>query len=152
MEYARQFFIDGAWVDPLTSETLEVLNPATEQVIATIALAGEKDVDRAVTAARAAFDSFASTTREERAALLERIIEVYGRRASELAATLSQEMGAPIVLAEQRQVSAGAAHFAQGRSRRSRPSTPNIASERPPSSMSQSVSVLSSLPGTDRCT
>jgi hypothetical protein len=62
IDHARQFFI--AWVDPLTSETMEVLDPATERPIAAIVLAGEKDVDRAVTAARAAFASFASTTKE----------------------------------------------------------------------------------------
>ncbi len=111
MEHAGQFFIDGVWVDPLTSETMDVVNPATEQPIVTIALAGEKDVDRAVTAARAAFASFASTTKEERARLLERVIEVYGRRAHDLAATVSQEMGAPIGVATRAQVPLGIAQF-----------------------------------------
>ncbi len=111
MNNAQKFYIDGAWVDPLTSDTLEVVNPATEQPIATIALGGEKDVDRAVTAARAAFEGFAATTREERVALLERVIEVYGRRLGDLAEAISQEMGAPAKLAQKAQAPSGLGHF-----------------------------------------
>ena len=113
MEHAQQFYIDGQWVDPLASETIEVVNPATEQPIATIALGGEKDVDRAVTAARAAFDGFASTSREERIALLERVIEVYGRRLGDLAQAISTEMGAPVGLANKAQAPSGLGHFMQ---------------------------------------
>ena len=71
----RKFYINGQWVDPSTSETLDVINPATEQSIGQIAMGGQADVDSAVAAAKGAFDSFAATTREERVALLEKIIE-----------------------------------------------------------------------------
>ena len=55
---AKKFYVDGRWVDPQSAETLDVINPATEKPIATIALGGAGDVDRAVAAARMAFDSF----------------------------------------------------------------------------------------------
>ena len=86
MSHAQHFYIDGAWVDPLSSETLDVINPATEQPIATIALGGAADVDRAVTAARAALPAFAATTREQRLELLDRVIAVYKSRMADLAA------------------------------------------------------------------
>ena len=112
LEHARQFFIDGEWVQPATAATLDVISPATEQSIATIALGAQADVDRAVAAAAAAFESFSATTREERIALLGRIVEVYMARAGELAAAVSMEMGAPAGLAAHAQVPAGLGHFA----------------------------------------
>ena len=112
LEHARQFYIDGAWVEPATSATLDVISPATEQAFATIALGAQADVDRAVAAASAAFESFAATTREERIALLGRIVEGYMARAGDLAAAVSTEMGAPAGLAAHAQVPAGLGHFA----------------------------------------
>ena len=111
MDNAQKFYIGGEWVDPLSSQTLEVINPATEQPIATIALGGDKDVDRAVQAARSAFDAFAATSREDRVALLEKVIEVYGRRLGDLAGAISQEMGAPVNLAAKAQAPSGLGHF-----------------------------------------
>ena len=72
-----QFYIDGQWVEPLTSDTLDVINPATEEPIAAIAMGGADDVDAAVAAAKAAFETFSLTSREERLALLDSIIGVY---------------------------------------------------------------------------
>ena len=111
-QHTQQFFIGGAWVAPSSSATLDVINPATEQPIATIALGAQADVDRAVAAARAAFDGFAATTREERIALLERIIKVYEARSGDLARAVSAEMGAPAGLAAAAQVPIGYGHFA----------------------------------------
>ncbi len=65
----RQFYIDGAWVDPVEPKELKVINPATEEVAGVISMGGAKDVDRAVTAARRAFDSYSRTTPAERLAL-----------------------------------------------------------------------------------
>lgn len=107
----QKFYIDGKWVDPISPGTLDVINPATEESIATIALGDEKDVDAAVTAARKAFDSFAETTRDERIALLERVVEVYQTRLGDLAETVSSEMGAPVGLASAAQAPAGLGHF-----------------------------------------
>ncbi len=110
-EKALKFYIDGAWVEPSTTDRLEVINPATERPIATIALGGLQDVDRAVAAARRAFETFAETSKEERMALLERVIEVYTRRLDDLADVVRQEMGAPKALAEGAQAPSGVDHF-----------------------------------------
>jgi aldehyde dehydrogenase (NAD+) len=110
-EHARQFYVDGAWTEPSTSATLDVVNPATEQPIATIALGAQEDVDRAVAAARAAFEEFSTTTQDERIALLTRVVEVYESRLDDLAAAVSLEMGAPIGLATAAQAPAGLGHL-----------------------------------------
>jgi aldehyde dehydrogenase (NAD+) len=111
MENCKKFYINGAWVAPASAETLDVINPATEKPVATIALGTAEDVDRAVAAARAAFDAFSITTREERIELLENIIAGYKRRADDLAGVLSDEMGAPAGLAQAAQVPFGLGHF-----------------------------------------
>ena len=111
MNNLRKFYIGGAWVEPSTAGTLDVVNPATEEVIGAVAMGAPADVDAAVAAARAAFESFPATSREERAALLERICEGYAARSGDLAATVSAEMGAPMSLAAQAQVPAGLAHL-----------------------------------------
>ena len=115
MDHVKQFYIDGAWVDPLTSDTLEVINPATEQPIASIAMGGAEDVDAAVAAAKAAFESYSLTSKEERLDLLDRIIAVYSGRLDELADIISQEMGAPLWLAQAAQAVAGLAHLGTAR-------------------------------------
>jgi len=106
-----QFYIDGAWVDPVTPKTRQVINPATEQPLYEVALGSAADVDKAVKAARNAFESFSQTTREERLALLQKIAEVYKTRAKDLAVAISDEMGAPMPLAEKAQVGAGLGHI-----------------------------------------
>jgi aldehyde dehydrogenase (NAD+) len=115
MEHVRQFYIGGQWVDPATSETLEVINPATEQPITSIAVGQDQDVDAAVAAARSAFDAFSQTSKAERLELLDRIIDVYSGRIDELAEVISQEMGAPLSLAKAAQAMAGWAHLATAR-------------------------------------
>ena len=75
MENARKFFIDGAWVDPVAPAFLDVIDPSTEEAFAQIAVGTAADVDRAVAAAKAAFPAYARTSREERLALLERVLE-----------------------------------------------------------------------------
>jgi aldehyde dehydrogenase (NAD+) len=108
-----QFYIGGRWVDPSEPRTLDVLDPANEEVIGRIALGGAKDVDLAVAAARDAFESWSRTTREERLALLERIATAYQARYEELAQTISREMGAPIWLARAAQAATGIMHLRQ---------------------------------------
>ena len=111
MSHAKQFYIDGAWVDPVSKETTDVINPATEEVVETIALGSASDVDRAVAAAKRAFESFSQTTKEERIALLDKIIAGYIARKDELAAAITTEMGAPSWLAAAAQVPAGLMHI-----------------------------------------
>src|ERR1700733_1946044 len=111
MKDCRQFYIDGKWINPAETHDLAVINPATEQPIATISLGGSADVDRAVAAAKRAFESYSETTPDERLKLLRRIIEVYQSRIDEMADTISQEMGAPSSLARKAQAPAGLAHL-----------------------------------------
>ncbi len=111
MKDCRQFYIDGKWVDPTKSHDFSVINPATEEPIATISLGGAKDVDRAVAAAKRAFESYSETTPDERLKLLRRIIEIYQSKVDEMADTISQEMGAPSSLARKAQAPAGLAHL-----------------------------------------
>ncbi len=106
-----QFYIDGAWRDPIALKTMSVVNPATEETLYEVALGGPQDIDAAVAAARRAFETFSLNTREERAALLARIIEVYQSRAKEIGAAISDEMGAPLPLAERSQAGAGLMHL-----------------------------------------
>ncbi|MDX2169540.1 MAG: aldehyde dehydrogenase family protein, partial [Deltaproteobacteria bacterium] len=113
MKEALKFYIDGKWVDPVTPKTLDVINPTTEEAIGRISLGSAADVDKAVAAARRAFETFSQTTREERVALLERIIAGYQARMGEMAETISQEMGAPMWLANAAQAPAALAHFFQ---------------------------------------
>ncbi|MGZ8407708.1 MAG: aldehyde dehydrogenase family protein, partial [Caulobacteraceae bacterium] len=80
MREALKFYIDGEWVDPVTPRALDVIDPATEEVCGRISLGSAADVDKAVTAARRAFETFSRTTREERLDLLNRIIAAYDAR------------------------------------------------------------------------
>ena len=111
MVHRMQFYIDGAWVDPVTPKSRPVVNPATEQPMYDIALGSAADVDKAVAAARRAFETFSQTTREERVALLTRIVEVYKSRMKDIGAAVSDEMGAPIGMAEKAQAGAGLGHI-----------------------------------------
>ena len=106
-----QFYIDGQWVDPVKLEILDVVNPANEEVNGRIANGSAADVDKAVMAARRAFDSWSQTSREERMDVLARIIEEYQKRHGDLADAITAEMGAPASLAQQRHVPAGSGHF-----------------------------------------
>lgn len=107
-----KFYIDGKWVSPVNSKaTLDVINPATEESLGKIALGDQADVDVAVTAAKRAFLSYSQTTREERMALLQKIIGAYKKRMPEIAATISAEMGAPMTLANAAQAPMGLVHF-----------------------------------------
>src|SRR6202000_15438 len=97
-EYLK-FYIEGKCVDPIESTTATAVNPATEQPSGKIALGSAKDVDRAVAAARKAFTSWSQTSREERLAVLNRIVTEYQKRVGDLAAATTEEMGAPKALA-----------------------------------------------------
>ena len=111
MNHALQFYIDGQWVDPVEPKTLDVIDPSNEEGFATISLGSKADVDKAVAAAKRAFQTFGFTTRKERLELLERIIAVYKKRGEELASAISREMGAPIAFARSSQVTIGLAHL-----------------------------------------
>jgi aldehyde dehydrogenase (NAD+) len=105
-EYLK-FYIDGQWVDPVELRTLDVDNPTLEQVGGTIAIGSEADVDKAVKAARKAFNTWSQTTREERLDVLEAVLAEYQKRAGDLADAVHEEMGAPPSLASGSQVIMG---------------------------------------------
>ena len=107
-----KFYINGKWVEPSTSDTLDVINPATEQAIGKIAMGGIDDVNKAVAAAKAAFPAYSQTSKKERIELLGAIVAEFKKRLDDLATTMTQEMGAPISLARELQAPAGLAHFA----------------------------------------
>jgi aldehyde dehydrogenase (NAD+) len=107
----RKFFINGEWVAPSERRELDVVNPATEVSVGKILLGTAADVDVAVRAARAAFDSFSETTREQRAALLTSIIKVFKSNMQRLASAISDEMGAPMKFALNAQAGSGLDHL-----------------------------------------
>ena len=111
MREKLQFYIDGRWVDPAIAHPFDVIDPATEEVCGRISLGSEADVDSAVAAARRAFESFSRTTREERMALLEAILEEYDRRYDDIAEAIMDEMGAPWGLAKDAQAASGPQHI-----------------------------------------
>ena len=114
MKTYEQFYINGEWVDPAEGlNTCDVLNPANEEVIGKIAMGSAADVDKAVIAAKDAFDTYSQTSVEERLALLGKIVEVYQSRYDEIAETISSEMGAPLTLSKAAQAATGLGHFAQ---------------------------------------
>ena len=108
-----QFYINGQWVDPSGSKKLDVINPANEDVLGQIALGTAADVDKAVAAAKEAFETFSQTSKEERLALMGKFLEIYQSRLPDLADTISHEMGAPMWLAKLAQAPSGMAHLAQ---------------------------------------
>ncbi len=102
MKHAHKFYIDGEWVAPSVSKTLEVIDPSTKPPMGTIALGSAADAEKAVAAARRAFASFSQTSKEERVELLKRIVTILKRRNDELGDVISREMGAPLAMARSR--------------------------------------------------
>jgi aldehyde dehydrogenase (NAD+) len=111
MRSSLKHYIDGAWVESEGGTRHEVINPATEAPTTEITLGSATDVDKAVAAARRAFETFSRTSVDERIALIERILEVYKTRAADMAEAISLEMGAPLSLAKSAQVGSGIGHL-----------------------------------------
>ncbi len=111
-EGSLKSYINGEWDLPATSTaTVDAINPATEEVCATVAMCASDDVDRAVMAARAAFDSYAAFTLDERIALVEKLIAIFERRYEEMVTVISTEMGAPYDLSHDAQAESGPGHL-----------------------------------------
>ncbi len=107
----REFYISGQWVPPAQRRDFEVIDPSNEEACAVISLGGQADTDAAVAAARGAFLGWSITSKAERLALVERVLEGYTGRSDEMAEAISLEMGAPIDLAKTQQVPAGVGHI-----------------------------------------
>ncbi len=108
----NKFYINGEWVEPAGRETIDVINPATEEAFATISMGTAEDVDAAAKAARAAFPAWSQSSVEERKTVLQKIMAGIQARAGDLAAAITSEMGAPVGLANAAQVPSGLGHFA----------------------------------------
>ena len=129
----RQFYIDGAWVNPIEGTELDVINPSTESVCATISLGGKKDTEAAVAAAKRAFDTWSQSSKAQRLELMNRILEIYLSRSNEMGEAISREMGAPVDMAASDQAGSGSYHIkafiraleAFDFERELRPNTPN---------------------------
>lgn len=111
MDKLLKFYINGEWVDPISTDKMPVLNPASAEQVGEVALGNDADVDRAVAAAQAAFEHYSQTSKADRLALLGRIREVTERRFEELAQAMRLEMGAPITMARDAQADAAIGHL-----------------------------------------
>ncbi|MTH65267.1 aldehyde dehydrogenase family protein [Paracoccus shanxieyensis] len=107
----RKFYINGKWVDPVQPNDLDVLDPSTEEAVAVISLGGQADTDAAVAAAKAAFPAWSTTPPAERLAYVEKILAIYQRRAPDMAAAITSEMGAPQDMSLEDQVGVGSSHI-----------------------------------------
>lgn len=107
----RQFYINGAWADPISGTDHHVINPSNEEACAVISLAGQADTDAAVAAAKAAFPAWMATPVADRVAAVEKLRDAYKARGDDMAEAISLEMGAPIDMARSQQVGAGTWHM-----------------------------------------
>ena len=107
----KNFYINGKWVKPNSSEEIKVIDPATEENCAVISLGNQKDVDAAVGAAKKAFETWAFSSKEERISLLEKLYELYKKRWADIAEAITMEMGAPKDFSTKLQAGTGAAHI-----------------------------------------
>jgi aldehyde dehydrogenase (NAD+) len=106
----KKFYINGAWVSPLSGSELDVIDPSTEKVCAVISIGDQADTDSAVAAAKTAFDSWSQTSKEYRLGLLNKFLDIYQSRSEEMGQAISQEMGAPIDMALTSQAGSGSGH------------------------------------------
>ena len=111
MDHSTHFYINGAWAESHGGQTLDVINPSTEEAFAQITLGTQADTDAAVAAAKDAFETWQFSTKDERLALMRRIAEIYERRSAEMGETISREMGAPIDMAKASQAATGTSHI-----------------------------------------
>lgn len=107
----EKFYIDGQWIDPISTEVMDIVSPASGTSCGRVALGNVADVERAVAAAKHAFAGWSSTTPKERRAVLERIVAVYERRSDEIADAMTLEMGAPRTLSRGAQAGVGIGHL-----------------------------------------
>ena len=107
----RKFYIDGEWVDPIKKNDFDVINPCNEDPCAIISLGSTEDTNRAVKAAKTAFETWKETSKEERIKLLEKLLTIYKKRFNEMAEAISLEMGAPMDWSTDVQTASGRDHL-----------------------------------------
>ena len=107
MKEKLQFYINGAWVESDSSERIEVINPANEELVGHVTAGTAADIDKAVQAANEAFKTYQDTSKDDRIEILNNIITEYENRYDDFVQTITEEMGAPIWLSEKAQASTG---------------------------------------------
>ena len=107
----KKIYINGKWVSPKSNKSIQVINPATEEVCAEISLGSKEDVNDAVLSAKEAFKIWAFSSKKERLEPLEKLYELYKKRWSDIAETITTEMGAPKDFSTKLQAGTGAAHI-----------------------------------------
>ena len=111
MSDKKKFYINGKWVSPKSNKSIQVINPATEEACAEISLGSKEDVNDAVLSAKEAFKTWAFSSKKERLEPLEKLYELYKKRWSDIAETITTEMGAPKDFSTKLQAGTGAAHI-----------------------------------------
>jgi aldehyde dehydrogenase (NAD+) len=111
MNNELKFYINGSWVESDSVEQIEVLNPATEEILGKITAGTKEDVDIAVKAATDAFQTYSNFSKDQKIAIFESIIKEYEARLPEMAEVISDEMGAPMWLSNVAQAASGIGHF-----------------------------------------
>ena len=107
MKDKLHFYINGAWVEPDSSEKIQVINPANEELVGHVSAGTKTDIDKAVKAANQAFTTYQHTSKDDRIELLKNVIGEYENRYDDFVKTITEEMGAPIWLSEKAQASTG---------------------------------------------
>ncbi|HCY0742026.1 TPA: aldehyde dehydrogenase family protein [Staphylococcus aureus] len=113
-DYTKQY-INGEWVESNSNETIEVINPATEEVIGKVAKGNKADVDKAVEAADNVYLEFRHTSVKERQELLDKIVKEYENRKDDIVQAITDELGAPLSLSERVHYQMGLNHFIAAR-------------------------------------
>ena len=107
----KKFYINGEWVDPINQQSLDVIDPSTEKSCATISLGGKEDINKAVNAAKKAYETWGFSSKEERIKLLENLYVLYKKRWADIANAITMEMGAPKDFSTKLQTGTGASHI-----------------------------------------
>ena len=107
----KKFYINGEWIDPVNKQSLEVIDPSTEKSCAIISLGGKEDINKAVNAAKKAYETWGFSSKEERIKLLENLYTLYKKRWADIANAITMEMGAPKDFSTKLQTGTGASHI-----------------------------------------
>ncbi|MBC3134794.1 aldehyde dehydrogenase family protein [Staphylococcus warneri] len=115
MRHFTKQYINGEWVDSASGETIEVINPATEEVIGSVAKGNEEDVNKAVEAADNVYLDFRHSSVEYRRDLLDKIVKEYENRKEDIVQAITDELGAPLSISEKVHYQMGLNHFTAAR-------------------------------------
>ena len=107
----QKFYINGQWSNPISSQVLDVINPANEEIVSQITLGNEQDLNNAVEAAKNSFDSWSVSSVDERLKLLNKLRDIYQKRFDEMTIAITTEMGCPIDFSSNAQTQSGLDHL-----------------------------------------